>query len=160
MVFRLPESVRDGVQLLSRLVLGVVMFAYGWDKLMGKGVGAVAAGFEKNGVPLPMVSAVFATVVEFVGGAMLILGVATALVGVLMALDMLGAIVTTGQYQAVLSQNHGFALTGSILAGTLLLATYGAGRWSIDHLLVARAGRGVGRAASVAGSDGRTEGVR
>ncbi|HET9117035.1 MAG TPA: DoxX family protein [Pseudonocardiaceae bacterium] len=46
------------------------------------------------GVPLPTASAAFAGIIELVGGALLILGAATAVVGVLMALEMLGAIVT------------------------------------------------------------------
>ena len=66
----------------------------------------------------------------------LILGAATAVVGVLMALEMLGAIVTTGQYHAVLAQRGGWALSGSVLAGALILAAVGAGRYSVDHAVV------------------------
>ena len=39
-----------------------------------------------------------------------------------MALEMLGAIFTTGQYHAVLAQRGGWALSGSVLAGALILA--------------------------------------
>jgi hypothetical protein len=48
---------------------------------------------------------------------------------VLMALEMLGAIVATGHYQA---------LSGSVLAGALILAAVGAGRYSVDHAVAVR----------------------
>jgi putative oxidoreductase len=51
---------------------------------------------------------------------------------------MLGAIVTTGQYHAVLAQRGGWALSGSVLAGALILAAVGAGRYSVDHAVVVR----------------------
>jgi putative oxidoreductase len=89
-------------------------------------------------VPFPALSATFAGTVELVGGVLLIVGVATALVGVLMVLEMTGAAVATHQYHAVLAQNHGFALTGSVLAGALLIACFGAGRFSVDHALKRR----------------------
>lgn len=61
--------------------------------MVSRGFAGTPEGFRKNGVPLPMASA----------ARLLILGAATAVVGVLMALEMLGAIVTTGQYHAVLA---------------------------------------------------------
>jgi putative oxidoreductase len=138
MIRRLPASCVDPALLVGRLLIGGLMFAYGWDKLVSRGLAGTAEGFRKNGVPLPMASAAFAGIIELVGGALLILGAATAVVGVLMALEMLGAIVATGQYHAVLAQRGGWALSGSVLAGALILAVVGAGRYSVDHAVVVR----------------------
>jgi putative oxidoreductase len=113
------------------------MFAYGWDKWVTKGLTATATGLGRGGVPLPYLSATYAGTVELLGGALLILGALTALVGVLMVLDMAGAIVTTHQYVSITGR-PGIALTGAILAGALVFAAIGAGRYSVDHLLGAR----------------------
>ena len=137
MLFQLPRQTQDLAALIGRLILGVVMFAFGWDKCVTKGLSATAAGFRKEGIPFPSLSAGFAGIVELVGGALLIVGAFTALVGVLMVLDMIGAIVTTHSYVSIISQ-RGIALPGSVLVGALLLASYGAGRYSLDHALTSR----------------------
>ncbi|HEY1972543.1 MAG TPA: DoxX family protein [Pseudonocardia sp.] len=132
MIRRLPEPFQDTALLIARLLIGAAMFAYGWDKMVTHGYRATVAGFAKVGVPLPPVTAGFAGIVELVGGALLIIGAATAVVGTLIVIDMAGAILTTHQYTSVLAQDHGFALSGSILAGALLIAAVGAGRYSVD----------------------------
>jgi len=137
MLAQLPEGARDVAVLVGRLLLGVVMFAYGWDKWVAKGLTATAAGLGHGGVPFPFLSATYAGTVELVGGALLILGACTAVVGVLMVLDMAGAIVVTHQYVSITGR-PGIALTGAILAGALVFAAIGAGRYSVDHLLASR----------------------
>jgi putative oxidoreductase len=132
---QLPAAVADVALLVARILVGVIMVAYGWRKMVDPGLEATAAGFAKGGVPFPPLSAAFAGIVELVGGGLLILGAATALVCALMVVDMVGAIVTTGQYHAVIAPS-GFALSGAVLAGALLLATSGAGRFSIDYVLL------------------------
>jgi putative oxidoreductase len=134
----LTGTARDVVLLIARVVLGVVLFAHGFQKLFTYGFGGVTASFTKMGVPLPAVSAAYATVVELVGGALLVVGAGTAVVAVLVALDMLGASLTTGSYSAVLVSQHGFELEGAILAAALALLAAGAGRFSVDHLLLRR----------------------
>jgi putative oxidoreductase len=137
MLGQLPEGARDYAVLIGRMLLGVVMFAYGWDKWVTKGLRATAAGLGHGGVPFPFLSAAYAGTVELLGGALLILGALTALVGVLMVLDMIGAIVTTHQYVSITGR-PGIALTGAILAGALVFTAIGAGRYSVDHALGAR----------------------
>ena len=137
MLTQLPEGPRDFAVLGGRLLLGVVMFAFGWEKWVTKGLSATAVGLRNLGVPFPVLSAAFAGTVELLGGALLILGALTAAVGVLMVLDMAGAIVTTHQYVSI-TGTPGIALTGSILGGALIFAAFGAGRFSVDHLLSSR----------------------
>ena len=134
---QLPEGPRDFAVLVGRLLLGVVMFAFGWEKWVTKGLSATAVGMRNLGVPFPVLSATFAGTVELLGGALLMLGALTAAVGVLMVLDMAGAIVTTHQYVSI-TGTPGIALTGSILTGALIFAAFGAGRFSVDHLMSSR----------------------
>ena len=138
----LTGTPRDIALLVALVVLGVVFFAHGFQKVFTYGFAGVTANFTKMGVPLAPVSAAYASVVELVGGALLILGVGTTVVAILVALDMLGASLTTGSYTAVLVSQHGFELEGVILTGALLLMVTGAGRFSIDRIVSSRRGAG------------------
>jgi putative oxidoreductase len=137
----LSGTARDAALLVGRVLLGVVLFAHGFQKLFEYGFGGVTTSFAKMGVPLPAVSAGYASIVELVGGVLLVAGAATTVVSVLVALDMLGASATTGSYLngVVLSgATHGWELEGVILVAALLLLVTGAGRWSVDHALLSR----------------------
>jgi putative oxidoreductase len=134
----LPPTVRDGALLVARLLLGVVLIAHGWQKVVTNGLGATAEGFGRMGVPLPPVSAAYAGLVELVGGALILLGAATALVGVLVVLDMIGAAVLVHVGNGVMVTDGGWELVGVIGAVALVLAAVGAGRFSVDHAVSAR----------------------
>jgi putative oxidoreductase len=121
----LSGPVRDVALLVARVLLGVVLVAHGAQKLFSYGFDA------------------YASVVELVGGGLLILGAATTIVSALVVLDMLGASLTTGSFTSIFVASHGFELEGMILVGALLLLVTGAGRFSIDHLLLSRRGAAV-----------------
>jgi putative oxidoreductase len=134
----LPPSVRDAALLVARLLLGVVLIAHGWQKVVTNGLGATAEGFGRMGVPAAPVSAAYAGIVELVGGALLLVGAATAVVGVLVVLDMLGAALIVHGANGVMVTNGGWELVGVIAAAALVLAAVGAGRYSVDHAVAAR----------------------
>ena len=134
----LPQSARDALLLVARILLGVVLIAHGWQKFAQYSIGGTASSFAQMGVPLPVVSAVFAAVVELVGGLALLAGAATVVAGVLVALDMLGAFLLVHIGNGVFVTDNGFELTWAIAAGALALAAAGAGRFSVDHALLGR----------------------
>jgi putative oxidoreductase len=134
----LPPSTRDGALLLARLLLGVVLIAHGWQKVFTWGLGGTAQAFAGMGVPLAPVSATYAGVVELVGGALLVLGAGTAVVGVLVVLDMLGAALLVHGANGVMVTGGGWELVGVIGALALVLAAVGAGRFSVDHAVAGR----------------------
>nr|WP_254904153.1 DoxX family protein [Streptomonospora nanhaiensis] len=123
----------------------VVFIAHGWQKLTEMGLAGTAAGFGQMGVPLPTVSAWFATFVELVGGAALVLGLATPVAGVLLALNMLGAFVFVHAGNGLFVTENGFELVFALGAAALVLAAVGAGRVSLDHLIAPRLPRRSGR---------------
>jgi putative oxidoreductase len=133
-----PQTVRDALLLLGRVLLGVVLIAHGWQKFAQYGIGGTAASFAKMGVPLPQVSAVYAAVVEMVGGLALLVGAATVVAGVLVVLDMLGAFLFVHAGNGVFVQGNGYELVWVIAVGALLLVAVGAGRFSVDHALLGR----------------------
>jgi putative oxidoreductase len=138
MIRTLPPSARDAALLVARLVLGVVLVAHGWQKVATNGLGATAEGFAGMGVPLAPASAAFAGLVELVGGVLVLAGAATALVGVLVVLDMLGAALLVHITNGVFASDGGWELVGVIGALALVLAAVGAGRFSVDHALASR----------------------
>jgi putative oxidoreductase len=80
----------DIALLIGRLMLGVVLFAHGWQKLVIKGIGGTYAWFQAMGIPLAIVATSFVTVVEFVGG--------WELVGVIAACELVLAATGAGRF--------------------------------------------------------------
>ena len=52
-MLQLPPTLRDLLALAARLLLGVVLLAHGYQKLVGQGLGATSASFARLGVPMP-----------------------------------------------------------------------------------------------------------
>lgn len=134
----LPAPARDLALLIARVGLGVVFIAHGWQKLVTNGVDGTAAFFDSVGVPLPTLSAWFATLVELVGGGLLVVGLAVPVAGLLLALDMLGAWLFVHRGNGVFVTDNGWELVLALGVASLLLAAVGAGRYSVDLLLASR----------------------
>lgn len=116
-----------------RFVVGVVFLAHGWQKVH-MGVHGVAGFLGMLGIPAPSLSAVVLIAVELLGGIALILGVGTRWVALLIAFDMVVAIL------AVHLKNGFFMPTGYEFALTLLMASIslaltGGGPASVDSAL-------------------------
>ena len=133
-----PPVVRDVTLLLARVAIGLVFFAHGWQKLSTNGVDGTAAFFEQSGVPAAQLSAWVATLVELIGGAALVLGVAVPVVGILLALDMLGAYLFVHAGNGLFAQENGYELVLVLGTASLVFAAVGPGRYSLDHVLFGR----------------------
>jgi putative oxidoreductase len=131
----LPAPARDIALLLGRVLLGVVMFAHGYQKMVINGIGRTTDGFETLSIPLAIVSASFVTVVEFAGGVLLILGGLTTVVCGLMTVIMVGAAVFVHIPKGIFLANGGWELVGVITVALFVLAAMGPGRFSLDRLL-------------------------
>ncbi len=134
----LPAPVRDAALLLARIAIGVIFLAHGWQKLFTNGIDGTTRFFTSAGVPVPGLSAWAATVLELVGGGALVLGVAVPVVGVLLALDMLGAFFFVHAGKGIFVAQGGWELVLALGVTSLLLAALGAGRLSVDHALFGR----------------------
>jgi putative oxidoreductase len=131
---RSTTPAQDVVLLFARLGLGAVMIAHGWQKLDQGGLGGTADGFEAMGIPVAPASAAFAIAVEIGGGALLLLGALTPVVGVLWALNMAGAWWFVHR-DAFFAADGGYELVLVLGVLGLVLAVTGAGRLSVDRLL-------------------------
>lgn len=134
----LPPLARDCALLIARVLIGVVMFAHGYQKMLINGIGRTTEGFENLSIPLAIVSASFVTVVEFVAGALLVLGALTPLACGLMLVIMIGAGVFVHIPNGIFMSNGGWELVGVIGAGLVALGAIGPGRFSIDRVVESR----------------------
>ncbi|WP_367138826.1 DoxX family protein [Saccharothrix sp. HUAS TT1] len=127
---------KDVAALIGRLAVGVVFIAHGWQKVTEWGLDGTATAFAGMGVPLPAVSAWFAAIVELAGGALLVLGVALPVVGVLLAADMLGALVLVHLPNGLLGQG-GYELV-LVLGAAALALGFNGGSLSVTRLVKGR----------------------
>jgi putative oxidoreductase len=119
----------DAALLILRVVLGVIMLYHGLPKLMD--FGGTVAGFGGMGVPVPTLSAAFATIAEVVGGILMLVGVATDIAGLLFAIDMLGAITFVHAKNGFSNAEGGVEWPLALLAMALAIALAGPGRLAI-----------------------------
>ncbi len=123
-----------------RIVVGIVFLVHGLQKLLVMGFGGVAGFFGSLGVPAPGLFAVLVTLVEVLGGLALIVGLLTRLAAILLALDMLVAILTVHLPNGFFVNNGGYEFPLVLLASCVALAVAGAGEAALDGLLAARTG--------------------
>jgi putative oxidoreductase len=138
MLDKLFAPYADVGALVLRLALGFVFFPHGWAKLKDP---ASFTGFLKQlGVPAPAFSAWLVALLETVGAALIILGVATRVVALGLAIDMLVAIVAVRIRMGRASfsstpQAQGWDYELLLMAGALALVFTGAGRLALDRYL-------------------------
>ncbi|MGQ3384005.1 DoxX family protein [Glutamicibacter sp. TV12E] len=125
-------------QLVLRLAIGFLFAAHGWQKFSQFTIEGTTASFTQMGVPAASLVAPVVATLELVGGVALILGLATRIVGVLLALDMVGAIAMVHAQSGVFVANGGFELVLALGAGAAALALMGPGGWALDRLFVGR----------------------
>jgi len=125
------SGARDTAALLLRLVVGILVGLHGIGKL-GSGPGIVLDHVVKAG--LPSVLGYLVYVGEIVAPLLLIIGLWTRAAAVVVAINMVVAIllVHTGQL-FLLAKNGGYALElqAMYLCAALVIALLGAGRFSI-----------------------------
>jgi putative oxidoreductase len=138
----MSTTVSNVVILLARVAIGVTLFAHGWQKFFTNGIEATAQGFESMGVPAATASAVFAAVVELVGGALLVVGLLTPLVAVLVVVDMAGAFWFAHRAAGTIFVGEGgYELVLVLAAGAALVGAVAGGRFGVDGLLRGRTRR-------------------
>ncbi len=135
----LPGMARhtDIAVLLLRLYLGGFLIWGVWDNITSAERMAEFAGFlTAIGSPLPELAAPVSVGAQFLVGVLLIPGVLTRWAGMLLAVNFLVAVALIGTSEGIFPDvtRELFGPMMCVLAG-LVLATHGAGRWSVDRRL-------------------------
>jgi putative oxidoreductase len=130
------RNIDAGLAIL-RIIVGIVFFVHGYQKVFQFGFGGVTGFFAKAGIPLPGVSGPFIALLELLGGLALILGVATRVVAALFVVEMLVAILLV-HLKAGFFAPMGFEYPLTLCLASLALALAGPGAYSVDGTIAGR----------------------
>lgn len=143
MLRKLLHTNNDPVLAVVRLVLGVVFFAHGAQKMLGwfggYGYSGTMGFFEHSGIPA--VFAFLAIAAEFFGGIGLLLGLLSRVAAFGITCNMLVAIATVHAANGLFmnwtgaQKGEGFEYHLLALAITFLIMVRGGGALSLDRLL-------------------------
>jgi putative oxidoreductase len=144
MIRKLIATDNDVATTILRLVLGVIFFAHGAQKMLGwfGGYGFTGTmGFFTGVLHIPAVFAFLAITAEFLGGLGLIFGLLTRVASFGIFCNMIVAVaVVHGQFGFFMNwtgaqKREGYEYNLLLLAALAFLMIRGAGAPSVDHLL-------------------------
>jgi len=119
-----------GIAIL-RVGLAIVYLSHGGQKLFTFGFSGVQGAFAHMGIPLPTITGPFVALLEFVGGALLALGVGVRWVSILLAIEMAVAIFKVHLPNGYFMPNgYEYALT--LFAANCCIALEGPGAASVQ----------------------------
>jgi putative oxidoreductase len=128
--------------LVVRVYWGWQFAQSGWGRLHN--VDRATGFFASLHIPAPHLTVIAISLLEFIGGILLIAGFGTRLVGLLLACDMAVAYITAdpSALAAIISNPGDFygADPYTFLFASLMALTFGAGRFSVDYLIFRRKG--------------------
>jgi putative oxidoreductase len=134
---RAARSLQSPFLLLVRLYWGWQFAQTGWGKLHH--LHQVTAFFGSLGIPHPGLVAPFEACLQVAGGILLILGLASHITGLVLAINMFVAYLTSDQValHSILSDPGKFygADPFTFLFAALIVFVFGAGLFSLDALI-------------------------
>src|SRR5260370_3166276 len=137
MVNRGASALESPFLLLVRLYWGWQFIQTGWGKI--NNIPKVTNFFTTLGIPFPGVDAHFIAGLEFLGGILLVLGLASRLIALPLTINMLVAYITADREAlfSVISDPDKFtgASPYTFLVASLIVLIFGPGRVAIDFLL-------------------------
>ena len=140
LLIRAASSLEAPFLLLIRVYWGVQMHGTGRGKLHD--IGKVIGFFTDLGIPAPALNAYFVSWLEFIGGFLLIIGLASRPIALMLAIDMIVAYLTADR-EALLSfvsdpDKFTAAAPFVFLFSSLIVLIFGPGKLSVDAVLARR----------------------
>lgn len=136
-IYPFAKSILSYGQSLS-LLLARLAVAYGfYEPAMQKwsDIGAIATWFGTMGIPFPTLNAYMAATTEITGVVLLTLGLFTRLISIPLMVVMVVAIMTVHLAHGFSAGDNGFEIPMYYLLFLSIFASFGAGKFSLDHLL-------------------------
>lgn len=124
--------------MIARVIVGTLMFAHGLDN----GPSGFGDFLDSEGVPLGGLMGWGVTLLELVGGPLLIVGLLARPIAVALAVELVFAIViVTGSNGLIGDEGVGYERDLAYIGGFLVVALLGPGRPSLDRALGLETGR-------------------
>ena len=134
---KVASSLSSPLLLLVRLYWGWQFSQAGWGKLHR--LPQVTEFFASLNIPMPGLNATLVSGMEFAGGILLILGLASRVTALLLSFDMLVAYLTADRMalQSVISDPGKFYTADpyTFLFAGLLILIFGPGRFAVDSFV-------------------------
>jgi putative oxidoreductase len=129
------NTYQNALNLLGRLLIVALFLPAGLSKLTG--FDGTVGYFASLGLPLATLAVVVAIIAEVLGGIALLVGFQTRIVAILLAIFTLAASITGHAFwaapaDAAFIQQLLFLKNIAVIGGLLVLASAGAGKFSID----------------------------
>lgn len=155
MLLRGANSLQSPFLLLIRLYWGWQFIETGWGKI--NNIPKVTGFFATLGIPFPGVNAHFIAGLEFLGGILLVVGLASRLIALPLTINMLVAYVTADREAlfSVITEPDRFyaAAPYTFLFASLIVLTFGPGKFALDTWIAGRRGSTDLRGADAASPD-------
>src|SRR3954453_7799357 len=127
----------DLALLVLRVVVGLLFVGHGAQKLFGVfgggGLEGTAGMFDNIGLRPAWLHARAAGTAEFLGGALLALGLFTPFAAAALIAVMTAAVITVHAPNGIWNTNQGYEFNPVMVAVAFALAGIGAGSWSLDN---------------------------
>lgn len=131
---RVAEALQSPFLLLVRLYWGWQFMQTGWGKI--NNIPKVTGFFTDLGIPFPGLNSHFIAGLEFGGGILLILGLASRLIAVPLTINMLVAYITADREAlfSVISDPDKFTAAApyTFLVASLIVLIFGPGKFAVD----------------------------
>lgn len=137
-----PRQLGLGIALV-RIITGIVFAAHGYQKFFVYGLDGATGAFTQMGIPAPGITAPLVAILELAGGIALIIGLLTRLMGLGLAINMLGAIFFVRLKGGFFAPN-GAEFEILLFVACVALVIAGAGALSVDEGLARRRSPAVG----------------
>jgi len=128
------ERLRPFTLLVLRIAIGIIFIYHGYEKYRH---GVTATKGIMTGAGLPGYFAYISIALELGGGALLILGFLTRIIGALLTIEMAVALARVHLPHG-LTKVGGYELPMALCVASLAIATFGAGKASLDYAFFAR----------------------
>lgn len=142
LLVRVAGSLQSPFLLIVRVYWGWQFAQTGWGKLQD--INKVIHFFNNLGIPAPDFNARFISGLEYFGGILLILGLASRLIALPLVIDMIVAFIVADRdaLMQVISDPDKFYAASSytFLFASLIVLIFGPGKFSVDALLARRFG--------------------
>jgi len=130
------EDRKNALLLVARILLMVLFVKFGWTKITD--FSGTVAYMEKTGVPVPMLAAIIAVVMEVFVAIAIIVGFYVRPLAIVIAIYTVGTTILAHHYwnmtgAAQYTNMVNFYKNLSIIGGLLLLSVTGPGKYSLDR---------------------------